>query len=368
MLSLYRYMSTGWTFKNLFVFLGFSFIILLSPAIASQPVVGSNSQCQDKQYANRCPETCAARCDNAESSADIAACIDVLRVVRGGARDHLSCRVSESAHSTETIPLDELRVRCATSDFARDCPETCDRLCTQNELDENQLKSCQNILKALTEGVKDRGSCRRQVSNYDSCKKKVATFFKDFEAPPPPEGPLETVYESRPDCATPLKKLLANFICLRDEAGNISDGLKELEDEELSGIDDIDTLCSLKKNDLRYFTGLSERLIEQGDKLKKEFKDLEGCRVNLIEWSEQLKAACSNSDLANCITIVDNLARARQPMMEKVGRLSSGMEQTLNKVEHELDNVRFFQSAALDCPPPGSGEEELTLDQILGSP
>lgn len=354
---------------------GFLLVTVVPSAASQSSDTGLSESCKDIQYTKTCPETCAAQCRNAGSSSDVTICINVLRAIHNGAKDQPSCnQISESASTKKIIPREELRSRCIKPNFAKACPESCDQLCARdgpggNELTGKRISMCRQVMRALTDGAKDRRSCYRQASNYPVCKGRVGEFFKDFKPPPAPEGPLETVYEARPGCATPLKKLLANFVCLRDGSSYISSGVKELDDEGLSGINDIERLCSLDQDDLGYFTGLSERLIESGKNLKKEFETLESCRKDLIAWNIQLKTACSNSDVANCSTIVENLARARQPMMGKITQLASAMEKDLDKVEQELGSIRFFRNASLDCPPSGLDEgDELTLEKILESP
>nr|VFJ44634.1 MAG: hypothetical protein BECKFM1743C_GA0114222_100149 [Candidatus Kentron sp. FM]VFJ53509.1 MAG: hypothetical protein BECKFM1743A_GA0114220_101159 [Candidatus Kentron sp. FM]VFK06334.1 MAG: hypothetical protein BECKFM1743B_GA0114221_100149 [Candidatus Kentron sp. FM] len=366
--------NVGLFLRSVFL-LGFVFVAALPQNAFSQPNdTGLDERCKDGQYAKTCPETCAAQCANAGSSADVSVCIGVLRAIRNGAKDQPSCRqVRNPASARKPVPVEiaekELRSLCIDQNFARACPESCDRFCTDDDPTEEQIGICRQIIQVLSTGGKDRKSCHRQASNYTACKERVAEFFKEFQPPPAPEGSLETVYEDRPGCATPLKKLLANFVCLRDESSHISAGVRELDEEGLSGIDDIERLCSLEQNDLSYFTGLSERLIDSGKNLKREFETLESCRKDLIEWNTQLKTACSNSDVANCTTIVEKLANARQPMMDKITQLASAMEGSLDKVEQELGSIRFFRNASLDCPPSDPGEGgELTIEQILGSP
>nr|VFK19632.1 MAG: hypothetical protein BECKLPF1236A_GA0070988_102316 [Candidatus Kentron sp. LPFa]VFK34348.1 MAG: hypothetical protein BECKLPF1236C_GA0070990_102626 [Candidatus Kentron sp. LPFa] len=170
-------------FKPLFL-ASFLLIWLLPLDAVAGPNAGFDNRCQDIEYIKVCPQTCAAKCDNVDSSAGIAACIDVFRKVRDGAKDQPSCKVRKPAAAENSLLMDELRSRCVSLEFARDCPETCDRLCTQDNLKGNQIDACRQILKALTNGAKDRDSCRRHASNYDSCKKRVANFFKDFQVPP----------------------------------------------------------------------------------------------------------------------------------------------------------------------------------------
>nr|VFK63233.1 MAG: hypothetical protein BECKTC1821F_GA0114240_108910 [Candidatus Kentron sp. TC] len=358
---------------HLIFLLSFLFAAAFPLKAISQPNdAGLSNRCKESRYAKDCPETCVTECDNAASSSDITTCIDLLRAIRDGASDQPSCKQGSKPISIQKpilveISEEKLRSLCIDPNFAKACPESCDRFCTGDNLTEDRIGICRQIIRALASGARDRGSCQRPTSNYTTCKGKVAKFFENFQVPPPPEGPLETVYEDRPGCATPLKKLLANFVCLRDESSNISYGVKELDSEGLSGIDDIERLCSLEQDELTYFTGLSERLIDSGKNLEREFETLESCREDLIAWNKQLKTACSNSDVANCTTLVENLAKAGRPMMSKITQLASEMEKNLDKVEQELGSIRFFRNASLDCPPPDL-DGVLTLDQILYSP
>lgn len=350
-------------------------LVLLLLGTAAQ-AAGLSDRCRSSDAALLCPETCAEECDHARSSSEIRTCVKVLQAVRQGRTDDRSCNAPPETEPPPPDPTSappaalnpELETLCLDANFATKCPVTCQAFCDIDKPSAEQLKICRIIIKKLATREPEPSSCHLQPSQYAECQQRVENHFAAYRAPAPPEGALETVYEDRPKCATPLKKLLANFICLRDASRHMSAGVEELEERGLSGIDDIERLCSLAEGDLGYLTGLSRRLIDSGETLTKEFEQLETCRNGLIHWNEQLKAACNNTALPNCTTIVENLEKARQPMMDRIGHLATGMDEQLKRVVLELDSIRFFRSAALDCPPPGGTEGELSLDDVLGSP
>nr|VFK00979.1 MAG: hypothetical protein BECKLFY1418B_GA0070995_12201 [Candidatus Kentron sp. LFY] len=60
--------ATVFVSQNL-LFVSFFLITLLPLDAFAQPNTGSTNHCKDSQYVKACPETCAAKCDNVDSSA-----------------------------------------------------------------------------------------------------------------------------------------------------------------------------------------------------------------------------------------------------------------------------------------------------------
>jgi hypothetical protein len=364
-----------WTTLGQWLVFSILFGVISSPAVADPTPSGLSRQCLDSGFARKCPTTCARNCaSSASTQQDLRACLEIVKAVQAGESDQASCPKTSGQTTlqgatsdlaggrTDSRAADKLRARCSEQSFARDCPEICRGVCENSTAD--MLDACIVVVHRLLAGEKDRPSCTSRTTIYADCAKEVDARFADFRAPPPPDGALQTVYQDRPNCATPIQRLRANFLCLQGDAEQIAVGVKELEDRGLTGIADIDRLCALKEDELAYFTDLSEHLIQSGKTLVESFATLESCRNSLISWTEKLKGACGNSKLPNCAVIVDSLARARQPMMDQITSLAGGMKEQIGKAEIELRNITFLRSALLDCGVDGN----LPVDQLQRNP
>lgn len=266
---------------------------------------------------------------------------------------------------------------CSRNDgtYILKCPKTCASACSDvvfKNLLKNQ-KKCKKLRRIPVSRRYDGQGCMppkktRPKLTYPECKQKIDTHFKKFTKPKAPLGPLQTVFDNRPGCATPIKRLLARFVCLRDASKATSGGVAELTRAGLRGLDDSSKLCALKKVDFKYYTQLSTQLISQGDLLTDDFAELDACRKSLIGWTDKLKTACRNATFPNCDNVVTQLAKKRAPMMKGITNLSDKMRTQLSNVKRELDSIRFMESAALDCGlPQGEDIETIDLDTLLGN-
>jgi hypothetical protein len=265
-----------------------------------------------------------------------------------------------------------LAKKCKSAEFARQCPQTCKDYCENSKnVPLSMMKSCASIWDRVQDGARDESSCRtakpkKAKRTYNECKKGVDAYFKEFKKPKAPIGPLRQVFTNRPDCATPLIKLAYQFRCLSDASKTTTDGVNELVRAGLSNLDDINKLCKLRRTDFEYYTKLSSTLISKGEVLTTNFADLDSCRTSLVGWTGKLKAACKNSTFPNCDNIVTKLEKSRAPMLNDITRLSNEMRIKLTKVKSELGNIKFMESAALDCGFQGNSKiEDLDMKKIF---
>lgn len=348
------------------------FVILFAwLAIAHPPAVAAiDARCQNAAFSQQCPETCGASCSKATTAADFQVCAPIIGAINSGGKDQPSCRGSKgpAAGRAASVPstgsaLDEQRELCQQPAFARYCASTCIQFC-QDAKGAEQMRLCGELFQ-ISGKQPDRPSCSQQTSTFRDCQARVEDAFKSYTRRPPQEGALETVFQERPDCASPLKKLVASFVCLRDDIRLITKGIQELRSKGVGDIGaDTNKLCALKPEELDYHMLLATRLITRGDTLGAEYDNQEGCRKALISWTEKLRNACAASPIQQCAELVDALADGRKKHMDYITQLSEAMRINLKQVRDERVSIEFFLNAAEDCIT-NKDPEDITIDDLL---
>ena len=243
------------------------------------------------------------------------------------------------------------------------CQKTCAPACDDPEFQFATVNGkaiyegkCDKLLSIPENARKDGERChirkkrKRSHLTYEQCHKKVEEYFKDYPVPPPPPGALRESFEKRPSCATPIKKLQAEFICVRDQYFIITEGAKRLSSAGFGEVKSSELLCKLSKEQFTSNAKQAEHLLKSARLLEKAFNKLDECRSRIVTWSQGVRGVCKTAvNFPSCEKIVADQERQRAPLLKVITAQAKALGENIASLKKNAGTLKNLYSFTVDC-------------------